>query len=99
MTDEAPIEMLITVRIDPTGARALGRLLFEDLPAPVIAGKTTERPNRLLDVNETAAILGISKSSLYSMRYAGEAPPAIKVGSRLRWRRLDVDEWIEDRKT
>ena len=31
-----------------------------------------------------AELLGISKSSLYSMGYVGDAPPAIKVGSRLR---------------
>ncbi len=51
----------------------------------------------LLTVDEVAGLLRISPSSLYNLRYAREAPPAIRVGSRLRWRRADVEAWIESR--
>jgi len=55
----------------------------------------TPQSGRLLTTAETAELLGISKSSLYGLRYVGEAPPAVKVGSRLRWRRADVEAWME----
>ena len=96
------IEINMTVRIDPEGARQLARLLLGELPAhlantaPTATATSKGMPgaDRLLDVSEVAAALGISKSSVYSMRYVGEAPPAIKLGNRLRWRRSDVEAWL-----
>lgn len=95
--DSKPIEIHITVRIGQDQARELVRLMFSELA--IEQPDALSQSDRLLDVNETAEILGISKSSLYSMRYLGDAPPAVKVGSRLRWRRSDLDQWISEQLT
>ena len=51
--------------------------------------------DELLTVEEVAARLRISPGSLYNLRYGSAAPPAIRIGSRLRWRRADVEAWID----
>lgn len=74
------IEINMTVRVDPENARQLARILFGELPAHLptsghaatMADKATPGSDRLLDASEVAALLGISKHSVYSMRYVGE---------------------------
>lgn len=52
---------------------------------------------RLLDIDDLAQILGISRHAVHQMRYVGEAPPAVKIGRALKWRREDVEAWLAER--
>ena len=44
---------------------------------------------------ETASYLRVPVATLYAWRYKGEGPPAIKVGRHLRYRRSEVDAWVD----
>jgi excisionase family DNA binding protein len=52
-------------------------------------------PDRLLTAQEVAAFLGVPMQTLYQWRVRGGAPRAVKVGRHLRFRREDVDAWVE----
>ena len=50
----------------------------------------------LLTVEATAAYLGLTTAALYSARHIGsDLPPAYRLGSRLRYRRSDLDKWLD----
>lgn len=51
--------------------------------------------DRLLTAQELAAYLDVPVATLYAWRYRGEGPPGFRVGRFLRYRRRDVEEWIE----
>lgn len=52
----------------------------------------------MLTLRQVAEYLGTSEQSVYAMRHRGDGPPAIVLGKRvLRFRRADVDQWIESR--
>jgi excisionase family DNA binding protein len=52
----------------------------------------------LIDCQETAEILGISKSALEAWRTTGRYQlPFIKVGRNVRYRRSDVLQWLDSR--
>ena len=52
----------------------------------------------LIDCQETAEILGITKSALEAWRTTGRYKlPFIKVGRNVRYRRSDVLQWLESR--
>jgi excisionase family DNA binding protein len=46
----------------------------------------------LLDVDGAANYLNVSRSWLYSN---AERLPTLRCGRQLRWRRVDLDEWLE----
>lgn len=50
----------------------------------------------LMTIDKAAEYLAIPKSTLYSWRTRrpGFGPRAIKVGSAIRYRRCDLDDWI-----
>ncbi len=48
----------------------------------------------LLDVQGVATRLGVTVKTIYCMRERGAAPPAVRIGSRLRWDRRDLEQWI-----
>jgi predicted DNA-binding transcriptional regulator AlpA len=52
---------------------------------------------RLLTLTEVAAYLGLPPASLYRQRYVGDAPGSLgfRVGRHVRFRRGDIDTWIE----
>jgi excisionase family DNA binding protein len=62
------------------------------LKSPSPGGEGSQ--NELLTVDEVCDYLKISRSALYGLRRHGMAPPAIKIGRQLRFRRVDLDEWI-----
>lgn len=51
----------------------------------------------LLTVDELAAYLSISKQSVYILRHRRKAPPAIKFGGAVRFRKSAVDAWLQER--
>lgn len=55
----------------------------------------TEKPNRLLSLDEVTKKTTLSRSSIYAMRKRGEFPEPLRVSlSGVAWRESDLDEWI-----
>jgi excisionase family DNA binding protein len=40
-------------------------------------------------------LLDVPQRTIYSWRQRGEGPPAYRVGKHLRYRRADVEAWLE----
>ncbi len=51
-------------------------------------------PRALATPTEVADYLRVPLRTLYRWRYAGEGPPAFRVGRHLRFRWADVEEWL-----
>ena len=56
----------------------------------------TEHLDKVLTIEELAAYLKISKSSLYKLAQKGEVPGQ-KVGKHWRFRRDIIDQWLAER--
>lgn len=52
----------------------------------------------LMDIEAVSRALGVSKKYVYA-NHKVDGPPALKIGSLLRWRRDDVQRWIESKAT
>ena len=57
---------------------------------------TKAPPDRLLTLPEVCDYLGISAPTLYGMRHQGRGPVGYRVGRQLRFRRSEVDAWLQD---
>ena len=59
----------------------------------------TDMPPRelepLLSLNEVSAYIGVPKNTLYRWRVDGKGPRAIKYGKHLRYRRSELEGWLE----
>lgn len=53
---------------------------------------------QLLTSEEVADLLKVSVASLYQMRYHRQAPPAVRIGGRLRWQPSVVLSWLDDQR-
>ena len=52
--------------------------------------------NVLLNIDDVAELLGVSKQLIYSWRHKKLGPPAIALEGRLlRWRQSDVEDWLD----
>ena len=51
----------------------------------------------LIDVQQLADYLDVPVKTLYAWRYRREGPPAFRVGRHLRYRRSDIQRWIQQR--
>jgi excisionase family DNA binding protein len=49
----------------------------------------------LLTLDDVVAYLGIPKNTLYRWRVDGEGPRAMKIGKHLRYRRSELEAWLE----
>jgi excisionase family DNA binding protein len=49
----------------------------------------------LLDVQAVAALLGCSSRHVYRLSDAGRMPAPVRVGVLVRWRRGDLQDWID----
>jgi excisionase family DNA binding protein len=56
----------------------------------------TWRPDPLLTVDQVADWLGKPKNTLYAWHSRGKGPRAIRVGNTLRYRRSEVERWLDD---
>ncbi|MPZ71126.1 MAG: helix-turn-helix domain-containing protein [Actinobacteria bacterium] len=54
-----------------------------------------EHRDRLLTVQELAEYLAVPVATIYQWRYRREGPPGFRVGRHVRYRRSDVEDWIE----
>lgn len=50
----------------------------------------------LINSDQLAEMLGISRKSLYHALDVGQLPSPIKIGNRLRWRIEDIEAWLDD---
>ncbi|NIL59524.1 helix-turn-helix transcriptional regulator [Salinispora arenicola] len=61
------------------------------MSAPTSAGW---RPDPLLTIDDVATWLRKPKNTLYAWHSRGKGPRAIRVGNTLRYRRSEVDRWL-----
>lgn len=54
--------------------------------------------HELLCVDDLVDYLRVPRSTLYAWRSRGGGPPGIKVGRHVRYRRNDVEKWLDERK-
>lgn len=55
--------------------------------------------DELLTTKELAGYLKIPVETLYQWRQRGEGPAGLRIGRYLRYRRSEVDRWLEGRGT
>jgi excisionase family DNA binding protein len=55
-----------------------------------------EISQRLLSPHEVAAFLGVPLQTIYRWRYRHEGPPGYRVGRHVRYRTVDVEQWLEE---
>ena len=48
----------------------------------------------LLDTRETARLLNVSPKTVYTMEKTGRMPPAIRIGSAVRWSYDELQAWV-----
>jgi len=53
----------------------------------------------LLTTREVAAYLNVPVGTLYKWRRDGVAPPSFRLGRGARYRREDVEAWLQERAT
>jgi excisionase family DNA binding protein len=51
---------------------------------------------KLLNVKEVSEMLGISERTIYRLSDAGDMPRPVKLGASVRWRRRELENWVED---
>lgn len=56
-----------------------------------------DRLERLITPTELAEYLGVPIATLYVWRHRRLGPPSFKAGRHLRYRRRDVEQWIDNR--
>ncbi len=56
-----------------------------------------EKPSNVLTIDELAAYLKISKSTLYKLVREGKIPSQ-KIGKHWRFRKGAIDHWLEEKK-
>lgn len=62
---------------------------------PMLSGKAED--NTILDVDGLAEYLSVKPSWIYQQTHIN-AIPHHKLGSQLRFRKLDIDKWLESQK-
>ena len=55
-------------------------------------------PDELLTPDDVSRLLQVPKSTIYGWRLRGEGPEGFRVGRHLRYRRGDMNAWVEKRK-
>ena len=56
---------------------------------------STGTVERLMSIDDVAQMLGIPVRTLYAWRTTGKGPRGIRVGRWVRYRRADVEAWLE----
>ena len=51
----------------------------------------------LLSAQQLADYLNVPLATLYAWRYHRQGPPGFRAGRHLRYRKSDIDQWINDR--
>lgn len=53
----------------------------------------------LLTPEDLSAIVVIPLATIHQWSHRGGGPPALKIGRHLRYRRSDVDRWLESKRS
>jgi excisionase family DNA binding protein len=48
----------------------------------------------LLSAGQTAALLGVGRTTLYALHSSGRLPLPVRLGGRVLWRRAEIEAWI-----
>lgn len=51
----------------------------------------------LMTLQDLADYLDVPVTTLYQWRHRGEGPRAFKLGRQVRYRREDIDRWLDER--
>jgi excisionase family DNA binding protein len=51
--------------------------------------------DQLMTIDEVGAYMQVPVKTLYDWRHRGIGPPGMRVGRHVRYRRSDVDAWLE----
>jgi predicted DNA-binding transcriptional regulator AlpA len=62
-------------------------------------GLEKHKVSELIGIKELAAELDLPEDTLYHWRYVGKGPKCAKIGKHLRYRRRDVEAWIDSQFT
>lgn len=58
--------------------------------------EAAQHPDALLTVETVAALVGLSRASVYEFERTGRFPQAVRMGTRCtRWRAGDVTNWLK----
>jgi excisionase family DNA binding protein len=49
-----------------------------------------------MDVKAVAELLGCSQRHIYRLANAGDMPAPVKIGALNRWRRADLEAWLDN---
>jgi excisionase family DNA binding protein len=60
--------------------------------------RSAEISPRLLSPHEVAAFLGVPLQTIYRWRYRHEGPLGYRVGRHVRYRVVDIERWLEERR-
>jgi excisionase family DNA binding protein len=72
-------------------AREFAKTVVEEVRAML-----TSKFPALLSAGEVASILGISERQVWRMNSAEELPAPKTVGSLTKWRRSEIEAWVEN---
>ena len=53
-------------------------------------------PPLLLDVKEVAYLLGVGERTVWAKAAADLMPKPVRIGRLCRWRRAEIEKWIEE---
>ena len=56
---------------------------------------TTTQGKLLLSAQELAGLLGVGRSTIWTWHSSGRIPMPLKVGGCTRWRRVEIQRWVE----
>ncbi len=62
------------------------------------AGHAVSRGGELLKIDQVADPLKVSVGCIRAWRLKGKGPPAIRIGTALRWDSAEVDAWLDSRR-
>ena len=55
----------------------------------------SNKNSRLIKVDEVAGMLGVTPRTVYRLADSGKLPRPLKIGFSVRWRRAELENWIE----
>lgn len=61
----------------------------------MVTSRMAEHEPILVDANDAAAMLGVSRAHFYRMRAAGQVPLPVRLGKAVRWRVEELQEWVD----
>ena len=61
--------------------------------------EVTHLDKEFLTINDLCELLSVTPKTVHSWRYRGIGPASFKAGKHVRYKRSDVEAWIEESRT